>query len=87
MVRIDVYKRQAPGRDAVGVPVVVDVVLIFIGASDAMNHVFAMSIGKMYAVGVEPGNAAQHVQSLAQHVVHVAGIGGIVEDGLSLIHI
>ena len=73
---------NAPGRDAVGVPVVVDVVLIFIGASDAMNHVFAMSIGKMHAVGVEPGNAAQHVQSLAQHVVHVAGIGGIVEDGM-----
>ena len=48
-----------------------------------MNHVLALPLGEVAAIGIEPGDAAQHVQPFLHGIFLVAGIGGVVEDGVS----
>ena len=48
-----------------------------------MNHVLALPLGEVAAVGIEPGDAAQHVQPFLHGIFLVAGIGGVVENGVS----
>ena len=74
---------DAPGCDAVGVPVVIDVVLVLVGAGHAVDHVLALPLGEVAAVGIEPGDATQHVQSFLDGIFLVAGVGGVVENGVS----
>ena len=73
---------QAPGSHAVGVPVVVHVVLVFVGAGYTVDHVLPGMIAVMHPPQPEPGNPQQHLDALVPQILLIAGVGGIVEDSI-----
>ena len=73
---------QAPGRKAVGVPVVVDVVLVFVGAGHTEDDPGLLGLGPIDALGPEPGDAEHDLPSPIGHVGRVTALADVVVDGV-----
>ena len=73
---------QYPCGEGVGVPVVVDVVFVFVRAGYAVNHVFAVAFGEVDAVRPEAGHFDQDFQAFFGKIAFVAGVVGVVVDGV-----
>ena len=71
-----------PAGDIGGVPVVIDVVLVFVGAGDAQQDVFPPRFGPRDALGPEARDAHEDLQSAVGEVLFVTRITDIVMDGI-----
>ncbi len=73
---------QAPGSNVVGVPVVVHVVLVLVGAGHAVYDVLLFGLRKMYALRPETGNAQQHFGAVPDEVVLFTCIAYVIVNGV-----
>lgn len=73
---------QYPCGEGVGLPVVVDVVFVFVRTGYALNHVFAVAFGEVDAVRPEAGHFDQDFQAFFGKIALVTGVVGVVVDGV-----
>ena len=73
---------QALHAGEVGVPVVVDVVFVFVRPRHSQQHKFLPCLRVGYPLAPEPADGNHHLQSVAGNVLFVACHPGILHDGI-----
>ena len=69
-------------RQRVGIPVVVDIVFVFIGSGDAKDDILVLLLRPVASLGPEAREGYQHLQPVFSQVVLVSGMPYIVKDGI-----
>ena len=73
---------QCPLAQVVGIPVVIDVVLVLVGTGDAVEHITSLILGIMHSPCPEAGELHQRIDTILTQIAFVAGIVGVVIDGV-----
>ena len=73
---------QCPLAQIVGIPVVVDVVLVLVGACDAVQHIESLTLSIVHSPRPEAGKLHQHIDTVLTQITLIAGIVGVVVDGV-----
>ncbi|MNI23060.1 hypothetical protein D3C73_766290 [compost metagenome] len=74
---------QTPGCNPVGVPVVIYVILIFVRSGYAQHDILLFIRAPINALGPEPADGNQNIQSMRPDITRVPGITDVVVNGKS----
>src|SRR5690606_10474459 len=73
---------HTPCSNPIGIPVIIDVVLIFVGAGNTQYHIFLFIGAPIHTLRPKTADRDQYLQTVVFYIFFVACVAYIVEDGI-----
>ena len=74
---------QTPHRNVIGVPIIIDVILIFIGTCYTMHHILLLMLTPMHPLCPESSDTQKHFPTGFIDICFITSILGVVVNGIS----